>query len=62
MIKNYLLIAFRNAARNKVYTLINLLGLAIGIASSLMILLFVVDELSYDRHNEYFKDIYRIVK
>ncbi len=60
MIKNYLLIAFRNARRNKAYTIINLIGLAIGIASSLMILLFVVDELSYDRHNEHFKEIYRI--
>ena len=60
MIKNYLLIAFRNAFRNKAYTLINLLGLAIGIASSIMILLFVVDEVSYDRHNEHFRDIYRI--
>ncbi len=60
MIKNYLLIAFRNAWRNKAYTLINLLGLAIGISSSIMILLFVLDELSYDRHNEHFRDIYRI--
>ncbi len=60
MVKNYLLIAFRNALRNKGYTLINLLGLAIGIASSIMILLFVVDELSFDRHNEHFRDIYRI--
>lgn len=60
MIKNYLLIAFRNAWRNKVYSLINILGLAIGIASSIIILLFVLDELSYDRHNEKFKDIYRI--
>ncbi len=60
MIKNYLLIAFRNARRNKAYTLINLLGLAIGIASSIMILLFVVDEVSFDRHNEHFREIYRI--
>jgi putative ABC transport system permease protein len=60
MIKNYLLIAFRNARRNRAYTIINLLGLAIGIASSLMILLFVMDELSYDRHNKHFKEIYRI--
>ncbi len=60
MIKNYLLIAFRNARRNKAYTLINLLGLAIGITSSIMILLFVVDELSFDRHNEHFREIYRI--
>ncbi len=60
MIKNYLLIAFRNARRNRAYTLINLLGLAIGIASSLMILLFVMDEMSYDRHNEHLREIYRI--
>lgn len=60
MVKNYLLIALRNAWRNKGYTLINLLGLAIGITSSIIILLFVLDELSFDRHNEHFRDIYRI--
>ncbi len=60
MVKNYLLIALRNAWRNKGYTSINLLGLAIGISSSIIILLFVLDELSYDKHNENFRDIYRI--
>lgn len=60
MVKNYVLIALRNAWRNKGYTLINLLGLAIGICSSIIILLFVLDELSYDKHNENFEDIYRI--
>jgi putative ABC transport system permease protein len=60
MVKNYLLIALRNAWRNKGYTMINLLGLAIGITSSIIILLFVLDELSFDRHNEHFRDIYRI--
>ncbi len=50
----------RNAWRNKVYAIINLLGLSIGIASSIIILLFVLDELSFDRHNEHFSDIYRI--
>jgi len=60
MIRNYFLIAIRNAWRNKAYSLINLLGLAIGISSSIIILLFVLDELSYDRHNAHFKDIYRI--
>jgi len=60
MVKNYLLIALRNAWRNKGYTLINLLGLAIGIFSSIIILLFVLDELSYDRHNEHFNNIHRI--
>ena len=60
MVKNYILIAFRNSWRNKGYTLINLLGLAIGIASSVIILLFVLDELGFDRHNENFREIYRI--
>ena len=60
MIKKYLLIAFRNALRNKAYIIINLLGLAIGIASSIMILLFVLDEVSFDRHNKHFREIYRI--
>ncbi len=60
MILNYLLIALRNAWRNKIYFLINLLGLCIGIASSIIILLFVLDELSYDRHNEHFDEIYRL--
>jgi putative ABC transport system permease protein len=60
MLSNYLLIALRNAWRNKVYFLINLLGLAIGISSSIMILLFVLDELSFDRHNDHFHNLYRI--
>ena len=60
MARNYLIIALRNAWRNKGYTLINILGLATGIAASLIILLFVVDELSFDRHNEHFSNIYRI--
>ena len=60
MIKNYILIALRSAWRNKGYTFINLLGLAIGIASSIIILLFVLDEWSFDRHNEHYRDIYRI--
>ncbi len=60
MIKNYFLIAWRYALRNKAYTLINLFGLAIGITSSLLILLFVLDEISFDRHNVHFNEIYRI--
>jgi putative ABC transport system permease protein len=60
MLKNYVLVAIRNIWRNKAYALINIFGLAIGIASAIIILLFVLDELSYDRHNEHFNDIYRI--
>jgi putative ABC transport system permease protein len=61
MIKNYLTIAWRNLLRKKGYSFINISGLAIGIASSIIILLFVQDELSYDRHHKNAKDIYRIV-
>jgi putative ABC transport system permease protein len=61
MFKNYLIIAFRNLFRKKGYSVINITGLAIGIASALMILLFVQDELSYDRHHENAGSIYRVV-
>ncbi|HDS07341.1 MAG TPA: FtsX-like permease family protein [Bacteroides sp.] len=60
MLRNYLSVALRNIWRNKGSALINVLGLSIGIASSIIILLFVLDELSYDRHNEHFRNIYRI--
>ena len=49
MLKNYFKIAFRNLFRNKVYSLINILGLCIGLACSILILLYVKDEVSYDR-------------
>jgi predicted permease len=48
MFKNYLLIAFRNIARNSIYSVINIAGLAVGIACSILIMLWVVDEVSYD--------------
>ena len=49
MLKNYLLIALRNLRRNQTYTLVNLLGLAIGIAASLMMLMHIRQELSYEK-------------
>jgi putative ABC transport system permease protein len=60
MIKNFFKIAFRNIARHKVFTLINVTGLAIGLAASLLILLWVQDELSYERFNRNGSDIYRV--
>ncbi len=60
MLKNHITIAYRNLIRKKGYSLINVSGLAIGIASSLIILLFVQDELSYDRHHENSSNIYRL--
>ena len=60
MIKNYFKIAFRNLWRNKGFSVINILGLAIGITTCLIILLFVYNELSYDRFNVNSERIVRI--
>jgi len=49
MIKNYLVITFRNLLKNSVYSFINIVGLAIGITCSILILLWVFDELSFDK-------------
>jgi putative ABC transport system permease protein len=60
MLANYLRIAFRNLWRNKGYTSINVLGLSAGLACFLLILLFVRDERSYDRHHENAERIVRM--
>ena len=60
MLKNYLKIAVRNIKRNKIYSFINIAGLAIGIACCLLILLYIQDELSYDRFHKNADRIYRI--
>ena len=59
MIKNYFTIALRVLFRQKIYPLINLTGLSVGLASALLILLYVKDELSYDRFHENAEQIYR---
>ena len=61
MLKNYLTIAIRNLMRHKLYSAINLAGLAIGIAVCMLIFLWVQDELSYDRFHENADRIYRVV-
>lgn len=60
MISNYLKIAWRNLLKNKTFSLINISGLAIGFSSFILIGLYVVDELSYDKYNEKADRIYRI--
>jgi putative ABC transport system permease protein len=60
MLKNYFKIALRNMFRNKLYSLINLAGLAIGLAACLMIWLWVQDEMSYDRFHTNADRIYRV--
>ena len=61
MIKNYFKIGWRSILKNKGIFAINIAGLAIGIASCLLILLFVVDELSYDKFHENADEIVRVV-
>lgn len=60
MLKNYIKIAFRNIRNQKSYAFINIFGLAIGMAATILILLFVQDELSYDRYHENSDRIYRV--
>ncbi len=61
MIINYLKIALRNIKRNKIYSFINIGGLAIGMACSILIMLWVYDEISFDTFNENGENIYRVV-
>ncbi|MEJ2053137.1 MAG: ABC transporter permease [Calditrichaceae bacterium] len=58
MFKNYLKIAFRNLIKHKKFTFINLFGLAIGLACFILIMLWVQDELSYDRFHKNADNIY----
>lgn len=60
MLRNYITIAFRNVAKNKVFSAINIFGLGIGLAACLLIFQFVSFELSYDRFHKKFDRIYRV--
>ena len=60
MLRNYVKTAFRNLWKNKGFSAINILGLAIGLATCLLILIYVADELSYDRWNAGADRIYRL--
>ncbi|MCP9754023.1 FtsX-like permease family protein [Lacihabitans sp. CCS-44] len=61
MIKNYIKIAWRSLVHNKVYSLINIVGLSIGLSAAILILLYVKDEISYDRFHTQSPNIYRVV-
>src|SRR5882757_9865853 len=60
MFKNYFKTAFRFLLKNKTYSFINIIGLAIGTLCCLYILLYVEDQYSYDKHHNNAKNIYRI--
>jgi len=59
MFRSHLKVAIRNLRKNKIFSIINISGLAIGIACSLLLFLFVKDELSFDRSHKNGDDIYR---
>lgn len=61
MFKNYIKTALRNISRQKGYVVINIFGLAIGVASSMLIAIYIFSELSYDKHHENKDRIYRVL-
>jgi putative ABC transport system permease protein len=62
MVKNYLLIAIRNIFRNKLFSTVNILGLAFGICSALLIFLWVNDELEVDQFHTQVDQLYRVME
>jgi putative ABC transport system permease protein len=60
MIKNYLKVAFRNLVRNKAHTFINMAGLSVGLACSLLILLWVQNERDMDAFHKNSKQLYQV--
>ena len=60
MIKNYIKTAFRSLMKNKGFTFLNVFGLALGLATCMLIVFYVFDELSYDRYNTKADRIFRV--
>jgi len=60
MIRNYIKTAYRSLSKNKGFTLLNVLGLSVGLATCLLIVFYVSDELGYDHFNKNFDRIYRV--
>jgi putative ABC transport system permease protein len=62
MIRNYLLVSIRHLKNNKGFTLINILGLSVGMASAILIMLWVIDEVSYNRFNEKYDTLFQVME
>ncbi len=60
MFKNYIKIAIRNLLKQKYFTSINIIGLALGITAAVMIYLWISHEISFDRHHKNYENIYRV--
>lgn len=61
MLRSYLKISFRNLLKNKNYSLINILGLTIGLSGSFILFLFIIDELSFDKFHPDYDKLYKVV-
>ncbi|HMV90752.1 MAG TPA: ABC transporter permease, partial [Cyclobacteriaceae bacterium] len=61
MLKNYFKIAIRNILRHKVYSLINILGLSIGVACCLLLALYIQEEYSVDKQHTQVENLYRVI-
>ena len=62
MFKNYLMTALNNLLKNRLYSFVNIVGLAVGLMACILISLYVQDELSYDEQWEKSGQIYRIIQ
>jgi len=62
MLFNYIKISFRKFTKQKFYSLLNIFGLATGMATVILIMLYVLDELSYDKFHTHEKNLYRVVE
>ncbi|WP_411031831.1 ABC transporter permease [Spongiimicrobium sp. 3-5] len=60
MLKNYLKIAWRNLLKNKLFSFVNIFGLSIGLSTCFLLVLYINDELSYDKHHEGTDRLYRV--
>src|SRR3990172_9192454 len=61
MIKNYLLVAFRNAARHKLFAFINVFGLALSLSFCLLVIMIIADQTSFDTFHARANDVYRVL-
>lgn len=61
MFRNYLKIAWRNIKRQKIYSTINIVGLAVGLTISLVIAFYVIDDLTFDHFHENADSVYRVI-
>src|SRR2546421_13052641 len=61
MLRNYITTYLRILMRQKIYSAINVFGLAVGIACCLLLSLYIWDEMSYDKHHKRGADLYRII-